>query len=124
MIVPGMAAGFGDRCPELSVIDSQLKNMTTNRNSLYSGATFSKEQGRLNHKTARNDTDLHSWEYLANSVGQQNHKYIQIAPTMAYRYGYDVTNEFIPSDFYCNFTGRGGQRNVYWDCFVTDALAE
>ena len=83
MIVPGMAAGFGDRCPELSVIDSQLKNMTTNLNSLYSGATFSKVQERLNQKTAHNDTDLHSWESLANSVGQQNHKYIQIAQSMA-----------------------------------------
>lgn len=114
-----MAAGFAHRCPELSTIGTQLKNMSKSLNSQYPGAMLSKKQEQLNVQTARRKKrSLHSWESLANVIGQENYKYIQIAQSMAIDYGYKAQNNFTPIDFHCKFTGKGGKNMKYWDCFV------
>ena len=107
-----MAAGFGQRCPDLTTIKAHLKNNPTGLNSFYLGATPSKEQTRRNIQIVRHGQDLHSWESLTNAVGRENYKYIEIAKNMAIRYGYNVP-ESTSSGFDCKFTER-----EYWDCFV------
>ena len=108
-----MAAGFGDRCPELSVIETHVKSTPSNLNSLYAGA---------NNKANLTEAGHTTWESLANSVGRQNEKYIWIARTMAKRYGYDSSDEPEPSNFYCRFTAKGTkkgrEKDRDWDCFI------
>lgn len=112
-----MAAGFGTRCPALSTIKIQIKNMSTSLNSHHSGATLSKKMKMSNMIQHTSKQGLQSWELLTNTVEHENYKYIQIAKSMAVRYGY-IVPKFTPVGFDCKFTEREGEENDYWDCFL------
>jgi len=114
-----MAAGFANRCPDLATIGAELKSVPSNLNSHYQGATLSKQQEILNRTTVHSSQQAdHTWESLSSAVGQENYKYVQIAQSMAMRYGYNISQS-TPVDFHCKFHGsRGGKNGTYWDCFI------
>ncbi len=117
-----MAAGFGQRCPELTNIDAHMKNISTTLNSHYQGATYSKaQQWHENRNIIRQG--IHSWESLTNAVGHENYKYIQIAKIMAARYGYNDVPTFTSFDFDCKFREGEGVTKLYWDCYIDGGAA-
>ena len=119
-----MAAGFGQRCPELKTIDAHMKDMSTSLNSHFLGASFSKaQQVHEQHQLGIARQGMHSWESLSNAVGHEDYKYIQIAKIMAARYGYNVPN-FTSYGFDCTFIEREGATKIYWDCFLDGTETE
>lgn len=111
-----MAARFGSRCPDLERISSQLKTVPSSLNSMFPGAVLSNKQKLLGHTA--NDTAIQqlSWKTLADEIGAQNQKYIQIAQDMAIRFGYEQSSNHTFIGYACDFV-RGDEG---WDCWLED----
>lgn len=106
------------RCPDLTTIAPVLESIPSTLNSNYHGAVLSKEKLQKNQTLQQDNAIFYSWKLLAHNIGENNHKFIQIAQEMAYEYGYAVPVNFTSFGYNCKFTEKDGEVDKYWDCNV------
>mmetsp|Transcript_63699 Transcript_63699/g.74621 ORF Transcript_63699/g.74621 Transcript_63699/m.74621 type:complete len:707 (-) Transcript_63699:84-2204(-) len=97
-----MAAGFTNRCPDLTIIRAAMDQMPSNINTWYNASEASRRPL--------------TWDFLELKVGPENEKYVAIAKTMARNYGYSQYANVTLVEYDCEYKVHSGNRFEDWDC--------